>query len=89
VTSKIFALNRIIGGWCRYYQYTSRSSAQFNMVGTRVFWGMAHWLGRKFKVTMPVVMQRFSRDGSLATEKFRLLRPAEFPGLQYKRVHPD
>jgi RNA-directed DNA polymerase len=36
VTSKIFALNRIIGGWCRYYQYTSRTSAQFNTVGTRL-----------------------------------------------------
>jgi RNA-directed DNA polymerase len=85
VTSKIFALNRVIGGWCRYYQYTSKTSAQFNTVGTHLFWGMAHWLGRKFKVTMPVVMQRFSRDSSFTTEKYRLLRPAEFPALQYKQ----
>jgi len=78
VASKIFALNRIIGGWCRYYQYTSRTSAQFNMVGTRLFWGMAHWLGRKYKTTTPVVMQRFSRDKSFATEKYRLYGQRSF-----------
>ena len=29
VTLKIKALNRIIAGWCRYYQYTSKTSVQF------------------------------------------------------------
>ena len=85
VASKILALNRIIGGWCRYYQYTSRASVQFRMMDTTLFWSMAHWVGRKFKVTIPVVMQRFSRDHSFATGKFRLVRLAEFPTLQYKQ----
>ncbi len=85
VASKLLALNSIIGGWCRYYQYTSRTSAQFNMVDTLLFWRTAHWLGRKFRITMPVVMQRFSRDNSFATEKYRLLRPTEFPTIQYKQ----
>jgi hypothetical protein len=46
---------------------------------------MAHGLGRKFKITMPVVMQRFSPDSSFATETYRLLQPAEFSALQYKQ----
>jgi hypothetical protein len=53
--------------------------------GTRAIWRTAHWLGRKFKITMPAVMQRFSRDNSFATEKHRLLRPTELSTLQYKQ----
>jgi group II intron reverse transcriptase/maturase len=30
VNSKILALNRIIEGWCRYYQYTSKASTTFS-----------------------------------------------------------
>ena len=85
VASKILALNRIIGGWCRYYQYTSQASSQFTKLEYLLFWRMAHWLGRKFKVTMPDVIRRFSRDNSFATERFRLLRMTEFPTLQYRQ----
>ena len=28
VNLKILALNRIVGGWCRYYQYTSKATSQ-------------------------------------------------------------
>ena len=58
VTTKILALNRIISGWCRYYQYTSKASSIFHQIEYQAFWLMAHWLGRKFKVAMPEVMRR-------------------------------
>lgn len=32
VNSTIQALNRVISGWCRYYQYTSRATTQFGKV---------------------------------------------------------
>jgi RNA-directed DNA polymerase len=83
VETKILGLNRLIGGWCRYYQYTSRAGAQFRLVEHHMFWGMAHWLGRKYKITMPAVMQRFRRSSTFITENRRLSRPAEFPTLQY------
>src|SRR5919108_465685 len=57
VASKIMALNRLIGGWCRYYQYTSKASSQFTKLEHMLFWRMAHWLGRKFKIKKPIVMQ--------------------------------
>jgi RNA-directed DNA polymerase len=82
--SKILALNRIIGGWCRYYQYTSRAVTQFNKLDHSLFWRMGHWLGRKFKLRMPVVMQRFNRDNTCVIEKQRLLRPTELPTRRYK-----
>jgi hypothetical protein len=85
VASKILALNRLTSGWCRYYQYTSKAGVQFHKLASMLIWRTAHWLGRKFKLTMPTVMQRFGRDGSLGTEQQRRSRMIEFPTLQYKQ----
>jgi RNA-directed DNA polymerase len=86
MSTKILALNRLIGGWCRYYQYTSRTSKQFGNVQTYTFWRMAHWLGRKYQLNMPVVLRRFREGGYFVIGKLRLLRPAsDFPPLQYKQ----
>jgi hypothetical protein len=67
IATKILALNRLIGGWCRYYQYTSRASIQFKKLENVLFWRMAHWLGRKFQLKMPSVMRQFCRDNTFAT----------------------
>jgi len=85
VNAKILALNRIIGGWCRYYQYTSKAASQFHQVEYHAFWKMAHWLGRKFHISMPVVMQRFNHSSSFATGESRLLKASEFPSLTYQK----
>jgi RNA-directed DNA polymerase len=85
VYTKIAGTNRLIRGWCQYYQYTSRAMTQFHELEHALFWEMAHWLGRKFKIAMPIVMQRFKRDNSLAAGDLRLLRPTEFPPLQYRQ----
>jgi RNA-directed DNA polymerase len=85
VTTKIIGLNRLIRGWCQYYQYTSKASSQFSQLGHELHWAMAHWLGRKFKLVMPVVMQRFNRDNTFVSDKLSLLKPTEFPSLQYRQ----
>lgn len=84
VNSKIPALNRIINGWCAYYQYTSKASTIFHHVDRGVYWNMAHWLGRKFQLTMPQVLKRFGRP-RLGTKEYRLVRAYEkWPTKQYK-----
>ena len=85
VTSKIMALNRLLGGWCRYYQYTSKASSQFSKLEHMLFWRMAHWLGRTFKIAMPTVRQRFCGDNTFVAQKFVLSRPTEFSPRQYKQ----
>jgi len=85
VNAKITGLNGVIRGWCQYYQYTSKATSQFHQLEYVIFWEMAHWLGRKFKIAMPVVMQRFKRDNTFASDKSRLLKPTEFPSLQYQQ----
>jgi len=84
VNSKITGLNRLIRGWCQYYQYTSKGSTQFSKLEHELFWEMAHWLGRKFKIAMSEVMQRFHHDG-FTSGKYRLLKPTEFPSLRYQQ----
>jgi len=59
IRTKLLALNRIIGGWCRYYQYTSKVAVQFDKMQREAFWLLAHWLGRKHKMKMTEVMTRF------------------------------
>jgi RNA-directed DNA polymerase len=56
VRAKILGLNRIIGGWCRYYQTTSSPNFCFKKLGRDTFWLMAHWLGRKYQMSIPRVM---------------------------------
>jgi RNA-directed DNA polymerase len=84
VNTKITGLNRLIRGWCQYYQYTSKASTQFSKLEHELFWEMAHWLGRKFKIAMSEVMQRFNQDG-FTSGKYRLLKPTEFPSLRYQQ----
>ncbi|MCA1607000.1 MAG: group II intron reverse transcriptase/maturase, partial [Acidobacteria bacterium] len=84
VNAKILSLNQLVNGWCQYYQYTSRASLQFKKVEYRLFWCMAHWLGRKFQLTIPQVMKQNRRGNTFATEQYHLRMPHEFPTRIYR-----
>jgi len=80
---KFKALNRIVAGWCRYYQYTSKTSVQFSKLNSEVFWAMAHWLGRKYKLSIPSVMKRFYdgttfADGDIKLRLHNCYRPLTY-----------
>ena len=78
VQTKIQARNRLIQGWGQYYRATSSPSLYFRRLEYRVFWKMAHWLGRKFKLSMPRVMRRFRQQNTFGTRTTRLLKPSAF-----------
>jgi len=80
---KIKALNRIIAGWCRYYQYTSWAESQFSKLANKTFWAVGHWLGRKHKLSMPQVMKRFRNGETLADGEIELWLHNKFPTLRY------
>jgi ferredoxin len=84
VNAKIWAINSRLGGWCRYYQYTSKAATQFSELEHDLFWKMAHWLGRKFKMHRPAVMRRFHTTGRFATPEASLIKPTELKSLQYR-----
>jgi RNA-directed DNA polymerase len=85
VNKKVKALNRIIAGWCRYYQYTSKAAAQFNKLEHETFWHTAHWLGRKFKLDMPQVMARFHKGNGLGEGGTILTKHTAFSPRRYEK----
>ena len=87
VTVKIKALNRIIAGWCRYYQYTSKASSQFSKLEYKTFWLMAHWLGRKFRLPMPAVLRRFGEGSGLTDGETTLTRHTKFHTQRYGKLY--
>jgi RNA-directed DNA polymerase len=74
LNAKILALNRIIDGWCRYYQYTSKPSNQFGRVDYVAFWQLADWLGRKYRLSRAKVMRRFKKGSTLGTNQYLLTK---------------
>lgn len=84
VSIKILGLNRIIGGWCRYYQTTSSPSQYFGKLGNEVFWLMAHWLGRKYQMSIPRVMRTYKRENTFGTGTYTLRMPQEFKAKRHR-----
>jgi len=80
---KFRAINRVVSGWCRYYQFTRAASAQFSEIGHKVFWLVAHWLGRKFKLSMPQVMLRFYKDNAFVDGEIKLALHNNYPFKWY------
>lgn len=84
VTTKFQAANRTIGGWCRYYQYCSNVAKPFSNLEYVTFWLAAHWLGRKYRLSMPTVMKRFRQDDGLGVGDTRLLMASAFKAKSYR-----
>jgi RNA-directed DNA polymerase len=84
VGMKIIGLNRIIGGWCRYYQTTSSPSEYFSKLGYEVFWLMAHWLGRKYQMSIPKVMKTYKKGNTFGTARLTIRMPTEFKAKQHR-----
>ena len=80
---KIEVLNWLIRGWCEYYRSTSSPSIYFTKASNEIYWLMAHWLGRKYKLSIPKVMQKFKKGYSFGTKTRTLARPDEFKAKRY------
>lgn len=78
VSAKIQAQNRLTRGWCQYYRCTSSPSDIFGKLSDELFWKMAHWLGRKYKLSIPKVMQRFKMGNTFGTKAMTLVIPNEY-----------
>ena len=76
--AKIMAVNALTRGWCQYYRITSSPSLIFGQLRPEVYWGMAHWLGRKYKDNMPGILQRFQKGETLGTKTRTLTLPSEY-----------
>lgn len=75
--AKISALNSVTRGWCNYYRITTYPHREFNRLRPELYWGLAHWLGRKYKESMPVILQKYRKGQSLGTKTRTLVMPTE------------
>jgi RNA-directed DNA polymerase len=77
IKAKMMALNGLTRGWCNYYKCTSSPYVIFWKLNPEVFWGMAHWLGRKRQRSMPRIMQEYRRESTLGYKSMNLVMPTE------------
>jgi RNA-directed DNA polymerase len=78
VRTKILGVNRIIGGWCRYYQITTSPSKYFSKLNHVVYMLIADWLGRKYEMSTPRVMRAFKKGSTFGTGRTTLVIPSDF-----------
>ncbi len=84
VVTKILALNKVIAGWCRYFQYTSQVGQQFGVLEHKTFWMMAHWLARKNRLSMPETLKRYRQGSTLGiVESMKLIQHTSYKALRY------
>jgi 5-methylcytosine-specific restriction endonuclease McrA len=78
ISAKILALNSLTRGWCQYYAITSSPSKEFNRLNPGLYWGLAHWLGRKYKTSIQEVIKRFGKEHTFGTIRVTLKMPGEY-----------
>ena len=84
-SAKILALNRLIRGWCEYYRSTSSPQWGFREVERKLIWNMAHWLGKKYKVKIPIVLQKYmkGKPKTFGTRTTTLVLPTTYKAKRY------
>jgi RNA-directed DNA polymerase len=78
VSAKIIALNQLTRGWCQYYRCTSSPLKVFNDLDYELYWGMAHWLGKKYKLRISTVIRKYGKDNTFCTKTTGLILPVEY-----------
>jgi RNA-directed DNA polymerase len=82
-SAKIIVLNRLIRGWCEYYRSTSSPQWGFREIERKLFWDMAHWLGKKYKVSIPTVLQTYMQGNTFGTKSTTLVLPTTYKAKRY------
>jgi RNA-directed DNA polymerase len=84
VNAKFAAINKGIGGWCHSYQHSSGPARTFSRLSNRIFWFVAHWLGRKYQRSIAKVMHKFYTNGVFQTNSMTLVLPQRYQPKRYK-----
>lgn len=52
-------LNRQLAGWAAFYKFTDFTARIFRRIDHVVFWKMAHWLARKYRCRIKLLMRKW------------------------------
>ena len=74
--------------WSSTYQHTSGPQRVFAALEPWIWWKVAHWLGRKYQISIPLVIRRYGQDNPFGTKTCRLTLLSLFKTKRYKRKTP-
>ncbi len=55
------SLNRKLAGWANFYQFTDYTAVMYGKLDRIIFWKLAHWLARKYRVSIKSLMRQWVR----------------------------
>ncbi|ETW92815.1 MAG: hypothetical protein ETSY1_42000 [Candidatus Entotheonella factor] len=55
------SLNRKLAGWSNFYQFTDYTAMIYWKLDHIVFWRLGHWLARKYRTSIKVLMREWYR----------------------------
>jgi RNA-directed DNA polymerase len=55
------SLNRKLAGWANFYQFTDYTAVMYGKLDRIIFWKLAHWLARKYRVSIKSLMRQWIR----------------------------
>jgi len=55
------SLNRKLAGWANFYQFTDYTAVVYGKLDRIIFWKLAHWLARKYRVSIKSLMRQWIR----------------------------
>jgi len=68
------AVTRVVRGWMNYYRYATHPQRTFGTVAYRVFWRVCHYLARKHRTSIPVVLRRYATSVTKSGKTRKTLR---------------
>jgi len=60
----IVQLSAIYRGWCNYYRYANNCTKVFNQLSSLMWWGYAHYLANKHKLSIKQMITKERRAGN-------------------------
>ena len=83
LSARIYALNRLMRGWCEYYRSTSNPQWGFRKVERSLYWDMTHWLGKKYKVSTPTILRKYMKGNTFSSKATRLVLPTTYTAKRH------
>jgi len=69
-------VNAVARGWTNYYRFAHNSNVVAGRVATVVFWCTAHYLGKKYRQSIPKILQHhYARDPNTNCKALFVCRP--------------
>jgi group II intron reverse transcriptase/maturase len=69
----IDSLTRQLAGWAAFYKFTDFTARTFQRIDTIVFWKFAHWLARKYRSRIKLLMRKWCRVPAIGQSKTWLM----------------